>query len=104
MGMALGPHDSWCYSTVLAVSDGDGEVEYAVETTVATGWCPVRGAHARLRNRRPTWVRDLPAGDRAVTLVWVKRICRCAHLECEQQTWTERHGRPGRGRRGRSGP
>jgi hypothetical protein len=44
-----------------------------------------------LRNRRPTWARDLAAGDRAVTLVWVKRIWRCVHLECEQQTWTERH-------------
>ena len=112
--MALGPHDSWCYGTrterpqvienssatamlglagmaVLAVSDSDGEVEYAIETTAATGWCPVCGAQARLHNRRPTWVRDLPAGDRAVTLVWVKRIWRCPHLECEQQTWTESH-------------
>ena len=112
--MALGPHDSWCYGTrterpqvienssatamlglagmaVLAVSDSDGEVEYAIETTAATGWCPVCGAQARLHNRRPTWVRDLPAGDRAVTLVWVKRIWRCTHLECEQQTWTESH-------------
>ena len=76
---------------VLAVSDSDGEVEYAIETTAATGWCPVCGAQARLHNRRPTWVRDLPAGDRAVTLVWVKRIWRCTHLECEQQTWTESH-------------
>ena len=112
--MALGPHDSWCYGTrterpqvienssatamlglagmaVLAVSESDGEVEYAIETTAATGWCPVCGAQARLHNRRPTWVRDLPAGDRAVTLVWVKRIWRCPHLECEQQTWTESH-------------
>ncbi|MGO9158598.1 hypothetical protein [Mycobacterium sp.] len=32
------------------------------------------GAQARLHDRRPTWVRDLPAGDRAVKLVWVKRI------------------------------
>src|SRR5215212_2075979 len=110
--MALGPHDSWCYETrtgrpqvienssatallglagmaVLAVSGGDGEVEYAIETTARVGWCPTCGAQARLHNRRPTWVRDLPAGDRAVTLVWVKRIWRCVHLECEQQTWTE---------------
>jgi transposase len=26
-----------------------------------------------------------------VTLVWVKRIWRCVHPECEQQTWTETH-------------
>jgi transposase len=112
--MALGPHDSWCYGTrterpqvienssatamlglagmaVLAVSESDGEVEYAIETTAATGWCPTCGAQARLHNRRPSWVRDLPAGDRAVTLVWVKRIWRCIHVECQQQTWTETH-------------
>jgi transposase len=76
---------------VLAVSEGDREVEFAIETTASVGWCPTCGAQARLHNRRATWVRDLPAGDRAVTLVWVKRIWRCIHLECEQQTWTETH-------------
>jgi transposase len=76
---------------VLAVSEGDGEVEYAIETTASTGWCPVCGAQARLHDRRPTWVRDLPAGHRAVTLVWVKRVWRCVHRECEKQTWTETH-------------
>jgi len=76
---------------VLAVSQRDGEVEYAIETTAATGWCPICGAQARLHDRRPTWVRDLPAGDRPVTLVWVKRIWRCTHVECEKQTWTEIH-------------
>ncbi len=72
--MALGPHDSWCYGTrtgrpqvienssatamlglagmaVLAVSEGDGEVEYAIETTAAVGWCPTCGAQARLHDR-----------------------------------------------------
>ncbi len=49
--------------TVLAVSERDGELEYAIETTSTTGWCPVCGAVARLHDRRPTWVRDLPAGD-----------------------------------------
>jgi transposase len=67
---------------VLAVSEREGELEYAVETTAATGWCPVCGAIARLHDRRPTWVRDLPAGDRPVTLVWVKRIWRCVHRQC----------------------
>ena len=76
---------------VLAVSERDGELEYAIETTASTGWCPVCGAVARLHDRRPTWVRDLPAGDRPVTLVWVKRIWRCTHVECEQRTWTETH-------------
>jgi transposase len=76
---------------VLAVSERDGELEYAIETTAASGWCPVCGAVARLHDRRPTWVRDLPAGDRPVTLVWVKRIWRCVYRRCEQQTWTETH-------------
>ena len=76
---------------VLAVSERDGEVEYAIETTARAGWCPACGAQARLHDRRPTWVRDLPAGDRAVTLVWVKRVWRCVHRECEKQTWTETH-------------
>jgi transposase len=35
---------------VLAVSEGDGEVEYAIETTAALGWCPTCGAQARLHN------------------------------------------------------
>ena len=49
---------------VLAVSEGDGELEYAVETTARTGWCPVCGAQARLHDRRPTWVRDCRRGGR----------------------------------------
>jgi transposase len=76
---------------VLAVAEGDGEVEYAIASTAVAGWCPVCGAQARLHDRRPTWVRDLPAGHRAVTLVWVKRVWRCMHRECEKQTWTETH-------------
>ena len=76
---------------VLAVSERDGELEYAIETASGTAWCPLCGAVARLHDRRPTWVRDLPAGDRPVTLVWVKRIWRCVHRQCEQQTWSESH-------------
>jgi transposase len=77
--------------TVLAVSEYDGELEYAIETTAATAWCPVCGAQAQLHDRRPTWVRGLPAGDRPVILVWVKRIWRCVHRQCECQTWTVTH-------------
>jgi hypothetical protein len=50
---------------VLAVSEREGELEYAIKTTVASGWCLVCGAIARLHDRRPTWVRDLPAGTRS---------------------------------------
>src|SRR5512144_2114884 len=83
---------------VLAVAERDGELEYAIETTATVGWCPVCGAVARLHDRRPTWVRDLPAGDRPspagdrpVTLVWVKRVWQCVYGQCEKRTWTETH-------------
>ena len=76
---------------VLAVSEYAGEVEQAVETTAEQGWCPTCGAAARLHNRRPTWVRDLPAAGRPVTLVSVKRIWRCHEPLCPQVTWTETH-------------
>ncbi len=76
---------------VLAVSEHDGEVEQAVETTDEQGWCPCCGVAAQLHDRRPSWVRDLPAAGRAVTLVWVKRIWRCHEPRCAKQTWTETH-------------
>jgi transposase len=74
---------------VLAVSEHAGELEQAVETTAEEGWCPACGVRAKLHDRRPTWVRDLPAGGRPVTLVWVKRVWRCTESQCPQRTWTE---------------
>ena len=71
---------------LLAVSDLGSEVEYAVEAV--TG-CPDCGVVARLHDRRRTDVRDLPAGGRTVTLVWIKRIWRCMERDCAKQTWTE---------------
>jgi transposase len=76
---------------VLAVSEYDGEVEQAVETTAEEGWCPSCGAAARLHDRRPSWIRDLPAAGRPVTLVWVKRVWRCRESLCAKVTWTETH-------------
>lgn len=78
-----------CGFRVLAVSEHDGEIEQAVETTVDEGWCPSCGVWARLHDRRPTWVRDLPAAGRSVTLVWVKRVWRCHESRCPRKTWTE---------------
>ena len=74
---------------VLAVSDYEGEVEQAIETTADLVGCPECGAVAQLHDRRPCWVRDLPAGGRPVTLVWVKRVWRCPHALCPRRTWTE---------------
>ncbi len=54
---------------VVAVSDYAGEVEQVIETTADLAGCPECGAVAELHDRRPCWVRDLPAGGRPVTLV-----------------------------------
>src|SRR4051812_10256443 len=104
--MGLGPHDSWCRGhesgrpqvqtdgsaatamlgldgfVLLAVAEYAGEVEQAVETTQTQDFCRGCGAAARLHARRPTWVRDLPAAGRPVTLVWVKRVWRCIEAAC----------------------
>lgn len=74
---------------LLAVSDFAGEVEQAIETTEAEAFCRACGVQARLHDRRPSWVRDLPSGGRPVTLVWVKRIWRCVEAGCAVSTWTE---------------
>jgi transposase len=74
---------------VLAVSECAGEVEQAVETTAAEEFCRGCGVRARLHDRRPSWVRDLPAAGRPVTLVWVKRVWRCHERRCGRRTWTE---------------
>jgi transposase len=74
---------------VLAVSEVDGELEQAIETTADLVGCPECGAVAELYDRRPCWVRDLPAGGRPVTLTWVKRVWRCPQRLCPQRTWTE---------------
>ncbi len=75
---------------LLAVSELGGEVEQAIETTERVVGCPGCGVLARLHDRRPIRVRDLPAAGRAVTLVWVKRVWRCVEAACAVQTWTER--------------
>ena len=69
---------------VLAVSEYAGELEQAVETSAEDGWCPGCGVRARLHDRRPSWVRDLPAAGRPVTLVWVKRVWRCVEPRCPE--------------------
>jgi transposase len=74
---------------LLAVSERDGELEQAVETTGSVTGCPVCGIVAELHDRRPIWVRDLPSGGRPVTIVWVKRVWRCPEPVCPKRTWTE---------------
>jgi len=74
---------------LLAVSQQDGELEQAIETTATAEFCRGCGVQARLHDRRPTWVRDLPAAGRPVTLVWVKRVWRCGEPRCPVVTWSE---------------
>lgn len=74
---------------LLAVSSHDEELEYAVETSERVTGCPDCGVLARLHDRRRTDVRDLPAGGRPVTLVWLKRVWRCMEPSCARQTWSE---------------
>ena len=73
---------------VLAVSEYEGELEQAVETTADLVGCPSCGAVAAAHGRRPVRVRDLPSAGRPVTLIWVRRIWRCRHPQCET-TWSE---------------
>lgn len=74
---------------LLAVSELDGELEQAVETTAVEEFCRVCGVRAVPHGRRPVRVRDLPAAGRPVTLIWVKRVWRCAEPACAARTWTE---------------
>src|SRR5947209_13285110 len=76
---------------VLAAADAGGEVEVLVQTTADLVDCPSCGAVARAKDRRPTWVRDLPVAGRQVVLCWVKRVWSCPHPACERRTWTEQH-------------
>jgi transposase len=81
---------------LLAVSDLGSEIEYAIETSEVMTGCPRCGVVARLHDRRRSDVRDLPAGGRVVTLVWIKRVWRCMESGCATRTWTEtsEHIRP----------
>lgn len=76
---------------VLAAADAGGELELMIETTADLVGCPDCGAVARPKDRRPTWVADLPIAGRPVVLCWVKRIWECRHRRCPKRTWTERH-------------
>jgi len=75
---------------VIAAAEYAGELELLIETTESVTGCPGCGVVATLHDRKPRWVRDLPAGGRPVVLVWFKRIWRCVEARCAQRTWSER--------------
>jgi transposase len=76
---------------IVMTAEVGGELELLVETTADLVGCPGCGAVARAKDRRPTWVRDLPICGRPVVLCWWKRVWCCPHPLCEVKTWTERH-------------
>lgn len=67
----------------------DGEVWLSIETMAGPQACEGCGSRAIGHGRREVRIRDLPAGDRPVVLVWRKRIWRCADTDCEVGTWSE---------------
>ncbi len=79
---------------LLAVSEAYGELEQAVETTATQAWCIGCGVRAVPHARRHVRVRDLPSARRAVTLLWLKRLWRCAEPACARRTWTETSEHP----------
>ncbi|HEY1565683.1 MAG TPA: ISL3 family transposase [Solirubrobacteraceae bacterium] len=76
---------------VLAAADAGGELEIMIETPAGPVGCPGCGAVATPKDRRPTWVADLPIAGRPVVLCWVKRIWCCRYRQCETKSWTETH-------------
>ncbi len=74
---------------VGAQEEVDGEVWLMVETTADVVGCEGCGTRAVGHGRRVVKVRDLPAGDRPVVLLWRKRIWRCPDPDCDVRTWSE---------------
>ncbi len=74
---------------VLAAGEYGGELELLVQTCETVTGCPQCGVVATAHGRRERLVRDIPAGGRAVLLVWRKRIWRCDQRLCPKRTWTE---------------
>jgi len=74
---------------VLAVTEDGDELLVGIETIRRAAGCPSCGVIARTKDRLRVIIRDLPAFDRRVRLVWSKRRFSCPEPDCPVQTWTE---------------
>jgi transposase len=75
---------------VLAVTEDGDELLVGIETIRQVAGCPSCGVIARTKDRLRVIIRDLPAFNRRVRLVWSKRRFTCPDPDCPQLTWTER--------------
>lgn len=83
---------------MLAAAEAGGELDLLVETTADLVGCPECGRWRGPKDRRPTWVRDLPIGGRPVVICWIKWIWCCPYAACAVKTWTQ--GNPAMAPRG----
>ena len=75
---------------VLAVTEDGNELLVGIETIRRVAGCPSCGVIARTKDRLRVLIRDLPAFNHRVRLVWSKRRFTCPDPDFPQQTWTER--------------
>jgi transposase len=74
---------------VTAVTEDGDELVVGIETIRWAAGCPSCGVIARTEDRFRVIIRDLPAFDHRVRLVWSKRRFLCLDSDCPVQTWTE---------------
>ena len=67
----------------------DGRLHVAIETTDRLMACSGCGCRARVKDRGPVPLADLPVFGSPVTLVWLKRRWRCVEPACPVGSWTE---------------
>ena len=76
---------------LLATEVVDKEVVLSMETPRRPVGCPASGAVARVKDRRPVTVRDLPSGGTLVILKWRKSVFKCQMRCARTKTWNERN-------------
>jgi transposase len=64
------------------VRASDGRLRVAIETTDPTMACSGCGCRARVKDRDPVPLADLPVFGSPVGLVWLKRRWRCIEPAC----------------------